>query len=179
MESKYYFNDSLCKRNHLCARRTSDSKCHYCVRERNSLRSVRYRAQIRSGEHEVKPRNSSQSHGKSRSLEMWIYKTAKQRARAKGLPFAIDVNDIIIPDACPILGIKIDKTWGGVAENSESRANKPSLDRIDSFKGYIKGNIAVISYKANLIKQDANAMQHRQIADYIRREYALRGWHSD
>ena len=52
---------------------------------------------------------------------------------------------------CPALGIKME--WGG----GKVTRNSPSLDRIDSSKGYIKGNVAWCSVKANSIKQDASS----------------------
>jgi hypothetical protein len=46
--------------------------------------------------------------------------------------------------------------------------NSPSLDRIDSKKGYIKNNIKMISNKANIMKLNGTANEHIQIAMYIR-----------
>ena len=85
------------------------------------------------------------------SLESRMLVAAKQRAGKKGLDFNIDVEDIIIPEKCPYLGITIFKT-GGKAKN-----NSPSLDRIDPTKGYIKGNVEVISWRANSLKKDASS----------------------
>jgi hypothetical protein len=44
----------------------------------------------------------------------------------------------------------------------------PSLDRIDPKKGYVKGNVAVISYKANRIKQDATPEELEAVASWLR-----------
>jgi hypothetical protein len=74
---------------------------------------------------------------------------AKQRAKAKGLEFNIDKEDVIIPEVCPVLGLRLVQGSGG------HHAGSPSLDRIDPSKGYIKGNVRVISYRANLLKSDA------------------------
>jgi len=88
---------------------------------------------------------------------------AKRRARAKGLEFTITKSDIVIPEFCPILGIKLAVNGGGgrVADGS------PSLDRIDASRGYVPGNIAVISYKANAIKSFGTVEEHRRIADWM------------
>ncbi len=51
--------------------------------------------------------------------------------------------------------------------NNEGRASKPTLDRIDPRKGYIPGNVVVISYRANVIKGDGLPAEHRAIAKYI------------
>lgn len=177
-ESRYYYNGTKCHRGHLCARRTADGKCHYCVRERSAVRTVALRERIRLGEHTVTQRDQNRFHGKSVSLEAWIYRSAKARANKRGIEFSITIEDIVIPERCPAFGIKIDRTWGGVEQNNQARGNKPSLDRIDSSKGYIKGNVVILSYRANIVKQNGSAIQHRIIAEYIRAEYRARGWYS-
>jgi hypothetical protein len=79
---------------------------------------------------------------------MWL--GAGRRCRKSGRDFNIEPNDIPeIPEFCPILGIKLKVNNNGPTDES------PSLDRIDSTKGYIKGNIRVISNRANRIKSDA------------------------
>lgn len=83
--------------------------------------------------------------------EYYLWKSAKKRARDKGLDFDLEVSDIIIPNFCPYLGIEIRHETGKGSRNPYS----PSLDRIDSSKGYIKGNIIVCSWRANFLKSDA------------------------
>lgn len=73
---------------------------------------------------------------------------AKARCNKNGLEFNITKDDIVIPDNCPILGTEIIKNGSG------SRENAPSLDRVDTTKGYIPSNVRVISFKANRIKSD-------------------------
>ena len=46
-------------------------------------------------------------------------------------------------------------------------ANCPSLDRIVPKKGYVEGNIAWISNRANVIKNDGTAEEHLKVAEYI------------
>ena len=78
-----------------------------------------------------------------------IFRSAKDRARTRGLEFDITKEDIIIPGMCPILKIPIIKSFNSTTKNS------PSLDRIDSTKGYVKGNVQVISLRANTLKNNA------------------------
>lgn len=81
--------------------------------------------------------------------EEYMWKQAKRRSARSGLDFDIDVSDIVIPTHCPYLGIEITKIFGqGVVWSN------PSLDRIDNNKGYIKGNVQVLSRRANSVKQD-------------------------
>jgi hypothetical protein len=66
-----------------------------------------------------------------------------------------------IPQRCPILGIEL------VAGRSPFADNSASVDRIDNRKNYQKGNIAVISWKANAMKRDGTADEHRRIARWM------------
>ena len=75
---------------------------------------------------------------------------AKKRAKDLSLPFNLDLEDIVIPSTCPLLGIPIEKGIGTYADNS------PTLDRIFPHLGYTKGNVWVVSMRANRIKQDAS-----------------------
>ena len=75
----------------------------------------------------------------------------KNRANKKGIEFTITEEDIFIPEYCPILGVKLDHSYGKGLHN-----NCISLDRIDPTKGYIKGNVWVISDLANRMKNNAS-----------------------
>jgi hypothetical protein len=81
--------------------------------------------------------------------ELPLWRSARDRATKIGLPFDIDVADVIIPDRCPMLGIPLSKGVG------RCQASSPSLDRIDPSLGYVRGNVVVISHRANTIKNDA------------------------
>jgi hypothetical protein len=74
---------------------------------------------------------------------------AKRRATKFGIPFTITKDDIVVPEVCPILGIKLKRGGRG------GSASSPSLDRVIPALGYIKSNIQVISNKANAMKNDA------------------------
>jgi len=78
--------------------------------------------------------------------------SASKRARALGLSFDLTVGYIesIAPEFCPILGRRL-KYGGGEKTNDPA-----ALDRIDPEKGYIQGNVQVISLLANLMKSNAS-----------------------
>jgi hypothetical protein len=82
--------------------------------------------------------------------EKRILTIARNRAKDNGLEFSIGVEDIIIPDVCPLLNIPLHANVG----KGRAGPNSPSLDRIDATKGYIKGNVWVISYRANAAKNN-------------------------
>lgn len=85
-----------------------------------------------------------------------LFHAAKARAKRKGIRFSIKLEDIQIPAVCPLLGIPI--RLGG------PRRDSPSLDRINPKKGYVPGNIWVVSQRANKIKNDATLEEFDMIA---------------
>jgi hypothetical protein len=76
--------------------------------------------------------------------------------------FTVDFGDLTFPTYCPILDIKLDYF------NDQIQDNSPSFDRIDPSKGYIKDNVAIISMRANRIKNNGSAEEHEKIAAFIR-----------
>ena len=108
----------------------------------------------------------SLKHGKTKSIEYRMFQSAKHRAKKTGLRFEIELTDIQIPNFCPILGLMLDKkTFKN--SNRKPSDNSPSLDRIDSNLGYIKKNIAVISCRANSIKNNGTIAEHELIAKFL------------
>ena len=130
---RFYFFPRPCSKGHISKRYIRHAECHQCrvesLRKRRAFRSKNERGFL-------------------------LYKYAKQRAREFGFTFLITINDIAEAwpkdNKCPILGIELEPNQG----RGKAQPNSPSLDRLDPKKGYIKGNIAVISYKANLMKSN-------------------------
>jgi hypothetical protein len=93
-----------------------------------------------------------------------LLRNAKQRAKQLNLPFNIDVADINIPEICPLLKkplqVSYPKSKGG---NDFS----PSLDRIIPCLGYVKGNVWVISRRANSMKSNATQEDLRNFANWV------------
>lgn len=77
-----------------------------------------------------------------------LLSAAKQRAKSKGLAFEIGVEDISLITHCPMLGYELKVNVNGAKFDSFS------LDRIDSNKGYVRGNVQMLSHKANTIKNN-------------------------
>lgn len=102
---------------------------------------------------------------KQKFPEREMLRRTKCRARKLELEFNLDVTDIIIPKFCPILGIEI---ASGVGSNNKIKDNSPSIDRINNNKGYIKGNIQIISNRANRIKSDSTIEELEQILHYLK-----------
>ena len=91
-----------------------------------------------------------------------LYSSAKRRAKVKNLDFNIEKDDITIPDKCPILDINL------VVGDEYAHDNSPSLDRIIPEKGYVKGNVIVISHKANSIKNNATIADLEKVFNFYK-----------
>lgn len=92
-----------------------------------------------------------------------MFHAASSRAKKAGLPFNITQDDVVIPVKCPVLGIPLFKGTGKLGDNS------PTLDRVVCELGYTKGNVVVISHRANRIKQDATLPELRALACWLQR----------
>lgn len=90
--------------------------------------------------------------------EKHLLQAAKNRAKTTGLSFNLDVTDIVIPEICPILKQPLIK----------NTRYAPSVDRINPELGYIKGNVWVISRKANVMKNDASLSELKEFAKWIK-----------
>lgn len=90
-----------------------------------------------------------------------IFDLAKQRAKKKNIEFTITLDDIIIPDVCPVFGIKFDLS------NNKLSNNSPTLDRVNNKIGYTKENIRVISWRANRLKSDGTIIEIEKIIAYM------------
>jgi hypothetical protein len=98
--------------------------------------------------------------------EQYMFTEAKRRSNKRGWYFDLEQSDIMIPEVCPVLGIPI---FRGYAEGTKAPGpNSPSLDRIDSAKGYVKGNVEVISWRANRIKYDATIQELEAVVAYMK-----------
>jgi len=100
---------------------------------------------------------------RNKNYEKVLLKSAKDSAKRKGLEFNLELSDIVIPDICPVLGtpiIKAERKGGG-------RENGPSLDRRDNSLGYIKGNVFVISWRANRLKWNGTIEEFHRIIKYM------------
>lgn len=89
-----------------------------------------------------------------------MFVNARNRARRFGLPFDIVEADIVVPEKCPVFGTYLIFGEGRWCDES------PTLDKIVPEKGYVKGNIVVISWRANRIKNNASPDELRKLADF-------------
>jgi hypothetical protein len=90
-----------------------------------------------------------------------VFWHARIRARNAGIPFSISYDDIPLPERCPILDIPLIIGTGKRTDNS------PSLDRKEPSKGYVPGNVAIISWRANRRKSNMTRAEILALAKYV------------
>ena len=90
----------------------------------------------------------------------FLVSKAKRRALDLGLPFDLTPADVVVPETCPVLGIRL------VNDNTKTSDDSPTLDRFLPSVGYIRGNVCVVSYRANVLKSDATLEEHESVLRY-------------
>lgn len=94
-----------------------------------------------------------------------LLQMAKSRCKNSGMDFDLEVEDIPVPEYCPIFPDRKletptgDKSWNAI-----------SLDRVDNSKGYVRGNVRVISYYANLRKANWDLGSLERLVAYMKGE---------
>lgn len=123
-------------------------KCVYQWRKYNSrFHSKEYKYEYGHRPEVIKRRTAER---RKYAIRYWPKNTLRRlykRAKDRGHECNLDITDLYIPNTCPILGIPI-------VMGPEYAYNSPSVDRIDNSKGYVKGNIQIISQAANAMKSD-------------------------
>lgn len=145
--------------NYICKECAKKQSSKWITENKEKVRI--YEKKSKSKRKEKNKENSKAYYHKRPDVGMWS--RAKKRAIKKGIAFDIEVSDIVIPEQCPILGIILK------VEEGSSGASSPSLDRIDPTKGYVKGNIWVISHKANTVKSDLTLQELYTVLKNIER----------
>ena len=128
--------------------------------EKNKEQISKKTSEKRSEQYRSNPEQNlaKQKEWKINNLEKYLVHNAKQRAKKYGIPFDITYKDIVIPECCPYLGVKLVPF---------SEWSSPSLDKIIPELGYVKGNIQVISTKANTMKNSATHDELVRFAEAI------------
>ena len=111
-------------------------------------------------------------HGQSvvgeRTIEYNLLSNARRNAKKKGVPINITIEDIVVPEFCPVLGFRLEKS-----KAKGPQLQSPTLDRIIPELGYVKGNVAVISHRANRIKSDAKIEEILQVAEFLKKHFEV------
>jgi hypothetical protein len=139
-----YYTGKKCKNGHITVRNTKSGVCYECA---NECGKRWYHT------------NKKNLEWKKRRI---IY-NIRNRCKRNNIDFNITVNDLVWPDFCPVLSIKLD-----YSVESKNRWSQVSLDRTNPSLGYIKGNVVVMSMRANSIKQDSTLKELELLIKYLK-----------
>lgn len=103
----------------------------------------------------------------------WLLERIRSKCNKNDIPFDLTIEDLAIPERCPVLGIplKFGVKTDSVFRNKrgvEVPYDSPSVDRIIPEKGYVKGNIIIVSYRANMLKGDASLEEIVALSDFYK-----------
>jgi hypothetical protein len=133
---------SVAERKHLrCNKCISINRREYYVKNQEHLNTVRkaYR---------------------SESPNVVMYTRIKAKAKKYGIPFNLELSDIVIPEVCPVFGVPF--VYG------RKDPYNISLDKIFPALGYTKGNVIVVSVRANTIKNDASVEELAKVLAFYK-----------
>lgn len=140
-------------------------KCNECIRSEKKEYARKFfennpdRCRDRSRVHKARLRANSPVKYSCHQMRS----SASKRAKAFDLPFDITSDYLIsiAPEFCPVMGYKL--AYGGGDKTKAS----PSLDRINPKKGYIVGNVQVLSLIANTMKNEATVEELNSFANWV------------
>lgn len=136
----------------------SDSKIAEIL-EMSTSNINRHRNILKLKAHQIK-RSYNNEYDKIRG---YIIRNVKFSAKRRNINFDLEFTDFELPKYCPLLNIELEYHLEGDWNNF----NHATLDRFDNTKGYIKGNVIVISRLANSMKNEATFDQLILFADNI------------
>lgn len=147
--SNKYYTGKPCPHGHDTYRYTNTKGCAGCAKEKSRTKKSinRVKAWYRS------------LSNRERMLLWAKYRHKKYSTR----PFDLDESDFDWPTHCPALGIRLIYESG-----NRTIPNRATIDRLDPSLGYEKGNVAVISRKANLIKNNGTYSEIAAVANWLK-----------
>lgn len=95
--------------------------------------------------------------------EKWLWRMLVAKCKTTKEERLEILKSVKLPDYCPALGIKLDYSDG----KGKRTDNSPSVDKIIPAKGYTPGNIVVLSWRANRIKNDAEIEELLKIYNFF------------
>ena len=151
-------------------KKTRDSMCKSCRKDyRKDAKALHFKKYYKENRlHYLE----LQRKWRENNVEKKLWHSCKNSAKKRNLEFDITPEDIIVPDRCPVFDVPLDthaEANVGSGIDFSSNPYRPSVDRIDNTKGYVKGNLQVISWRANSLKKDATVTEIEQLYEHMRR----------
>lgn len=164
-----------CKHGHI-AGRDKRGKCYECLRIRSRRRYAkdieksREKNRVRARNKRGDWRRAYERKHYHANPQRYMLKSAADRAKKYGFACTITEADIVVPEFCPLLGLRLERGTG------KQHAASPSLDKIRPELGYVPGNIWVISHRANELKRDAGLEELQTLVDNLAKTYLVFPW---
>lgn len=135
------------------------------IRERDSARRATRRA-TEPGLRE-RDRKTEQRYLAAHPMAV-IFRSARWRANKYKIEFDITLDDLtpLMVKFCPVFKTPLEYS---AQKGKGYNPNAASLDRINNDFGYVRGNIIIMSRRANSIKNDGTADEHMAIAMWMKR----------
>jgi len=154
------FSGRPCRHGHGTMRFMANKDCVKCRALIKNKTRDRYREKV-AAKTPKEPPKSYTPPGLS-DKEQWAYRAVRHSGRK-----VLQAEDIIplLVDVCPILEVPLN--YSPVGFKQKTPPNHASLDKIDPSKGYVVGNLQVISKKANAMKSDATLEELRKFVKNI------------
>lgn len=154
-----YFTGQPCKKGHVAPRLVKGSCCLVCA----SDRSLEWqKKQYLYGPDKFRERNRR---NRGKDILNTILRVSRSRAKKRGLEFTVTKLDVNLPETCPCCD-RVMVVKSGTFKPGPI-ASSPSLDRLDSSKGYIPGNVAIICWRCNSLKNNATVDELRNIVRWM------------
>lgn len=103
-------------------------------------------------------RRKQAKNGDKKAILRILLRECRNKAKNRGIYCNIKVDDIDLPEYCPVFNIKLEFRGGD---------NSYSLDRIDSTKDYTPDNVQVISWRANRLKNNGTLEDFKKIVEWM------------
>lgn len=139
---KQYYTGKPCPHGHTSPRYTASATCIDCHKEGNYRRLKLDQRKIMLG-------------------------SARWRARARGIPCTIKLDDIVIPSHCPCCGVRLVPKIERLTRMKTGAYDTPSLDRKVPALGYVPGNVGVLCMKCNTRKSGIDEQMLKFLLDYL------------
>ncbi len=138
---KYFDTGKPCKHGHNSKRFTHNSNCYQCTQKASNKNYHNIKSDIDKRKKQ-------------------ILKRVEQRANREGETFDLTVDDLHWPEACPVFGFML-------SYDKSDKDRSVSLDKHDPSKGYTKGNVVVMSLRANRAKWNLNVEEVKKLHEYL------------
>lgn len=139
---KSYFTGRPCIHGHIAPRTTATGRCRTCS-------------------------NNQQFHFSHTNDEIILLRSAKYRAKRKGVPFSITVDDIVIPPSCPCCDVVLVPKSMRTHHMKTGLPDSPSIDRKNPALGYVPGNVAILCMRCNTLKSGITKEMIEFLIDYL------------